>query len=115
MLSRREMFDAFVLDVAEAVVARVTSLGADAGAIEFAVDEVPPSDPAHWEHQAPALAQAFPQQHNLPARIVLYRRVIEMHAKSPLEQTALIEDVIVEEVANLLGLDPRELRLSDDA
>ena len=44
-----------------------------------------------------------------PARIVLFRRPIELRAKTRVERTALVNEVLVEHVAELLGRDPAEI------
>jgi predicted Zn-dependent protease with MMP-like domain len=40
------------------------------------------------------------------ARIVLYRRPLEARAKDSTDLADLVHDVLVEQVANYLGLDP---------
>jgi predicted Zn-dependent protease with MMP-like domain len=44
-----------------------------------------------------------------PARIVLFRRPIEMRAGSRRELAALVREVVVEHLADLLGRDPDEI------
>jgi predicted Zn-dependent protease with MMP-like domain len=44
-----------------------------------------------------------------PARIVLYRRPLEFRAIDNEDLADLIHDVIVEQVANLLGVDPEDI------
>ena len=53
----------------------------------------------------PRLARAEGQ----PARIVIYRRPIEARAHDQRELTALVQDVVVEQVAALLGMAPEDL------
>ena len=45
----------------------------------------------------------------MPPRIVLYRRPLEYRAVDREDLADLIHDVIIEQVANLLGIDPEEL------
>ncbi|GAA3760031.1 hypothetical protein GCM10022205_54840 [Spinactinospora alkalitolerans] len=40
------------------------------------------------------------------ARIIVYRRPVEIRTKDPDEMALLVYDTVVEEVANLLGLEP---------
>lgn len=40
------------------------------------------------------------------ARIVVYRRPVEIRTKDVAEMAALVHDTVVEEVANLLGVEP---------
>lgn len=105
MTSRSERFDELVLDAAEAV---EQALGHELG-IELAVEEVPPSDPAPWEHVVP-LGRLFPAERGLPARLVLYRRPIVQRAQGPDELATLVAEVVTEQVARMLGRDPDDLR-----
>jgi predicted Zn-dependent protease with MMP-like domain len=50
-----------------------------------------------------------PGRHELPPRIVLYRRPLEFRAMDREDLADLVHDVIIEQVANLLGVDPDEL------
>ena len=40
------------------------------------------------------------------ARIVLYRRPLEVRAKDPAELAELVHDVLVEQIAGYLGIEP---------
>jgi len=95
-------------DYVRAGIARLSGRwGRQLGAIEVAVEEVPQSDGAPWEGGV-VLGRAFPASHGLPARIVLYRRPIE--ARAPVAETGVtVLDVLVEELAHLLGRDPGEI------
>lgn len=44
-----------------------------------------------------------------PPRVVVYRRPLEARAASRVELAELVHDVVVEQVARLLGLDPDEV------
>lgn len=76
-------------------------------AVEFAVEDVPPSDPAPWEEGA-VMGRAFAADPvaGLNARIVLYRRVVEGRCDSPGDLDDLVHAVVVEQVAHLLDEDP---------
>jgi hypothetical protein len=50
-----------------------------------------------------------PGRQELPPRIVLYRRPLEFRAMDREDLADLVHDVIIEQVANLLGVDPDEL------
>jgi len=106
MQSRAEMFDELVLDAAARLEGRAGKAFAD---IEFAVEDVPPSDPASWEAADIALGRLFPAQGSMSPRIVVYRRPVETRAQDRRELAALVNDVVVEQVAALLGVDPHEL------
>lgn len=106
MATRAEKFDELVLDAASRMEHRA---GAALGNLEFAVEDVPPSDPAPWESSDVPLGRLFAAQGKMPARIVLYRRPVETRTTDAHELAALINDVVVEQVAALLGVDPRDL------
>ncbi len=52
------------------------------------------------------LARSQPAAGGKPARIVVYRRPAQARAEGEEELAALVFDVVVEEVAGLLGVDP---------
>src|SRR5450759_1341643 len=106
MATRAEQFDELVLDAAARIEQR---LGRPLGDAEFAVEDVPPSDPAPWESSDVPLGRLFAAQGKIPARIVVYRRPVETRTSDARELAALINDVVVEQVASLLGVDPHEL------
>nr|WP_284290071.1 metallopeptidase family protein [Angustibacter aerolatus] len=74
--------------------------------VEFAVEDVPPSDPAPWEHGAVPLGRFFPAGDGLPTRIVVYRRPVETRVEDRTVLPALVHRVVVEQVAHLLGVEP---------
>ena len=104
MMSRAAAFDDLVIDVAQRY---RPVLGRRAEHLEFAVEEVPPADPADWEDGVP-LARLWPAKGRLPARIVVYRRPILTAARGR-DHAVIVHDVIVEQIALLLGVDPREV------
>ncbi|WP_299517814.1 metallopeptidase family protein [uncultured Serinicoccus sp.] len=104
MRTRRDRFDELVLDAAEALERR---LDAPLG-VELAVEEVPPSDPAPWEDGV-ALGRLFPAERGVPARLVVYRRPVEHRAVDESELASLVSEVVVEQVARMLGKDPDDL------
>lgn len=106
MTTRAEQFDELVLDAASRMEQRA---GKELGDVEFAVEDVPPSDPAPWESSDVPLGRLFAAQGTMPARIVVYRRPVETRITDARELAALVNDVVVEQVASLLGVDPREL------
>jgi predicted Zn-dependent protease with MMP-like domain len=118
--SRAEQFDELV----DAAVARLERRwGQELAAVEFAVAEVPPSELPDWAGTPVPLGWLFPavtapapvpptrpptRDHGepLPPRIVLYRRPLEARAGDRRELEALVLDVLVEQVADLLRLEP---------
>jgi predicted Zn-dependent protease with MMP-like domain len=106
MVSRRQRFDELVLDCAARLETRV---GPRFGDVEFAVEDVPPTDPAPWEQEGAPLGRTLPARKGQAARIVVYRRPIEARAHDQRELTALVQEVVVEQVAALLGIPPADL------
>jgi predicted Zn-dependent protease with MMP-like domain len=104
--SRAEHFDDLVLDAVEHLERRWAT---ELEGVEFAVEDVPPSDPSPWEHGEVPLGRFFPSQGELPPRIVVYRRPVETRAGDPRDVAGLAQDVVVEQVAHLLGLTPEQI------
>ncbi|GAA4347148.1 metallopeptidase family protein [Angustibacter luteus] len=111
--TRRTQFDDLVLDAAERLEQR---WGRELDGVEFAVEDVPPSDPAPWERGEVPLGRLFPAQGSLPPRVVVYRRPLETRAPDRSLLAALVHEVVVEQVAHLLDLDPGQIDpgLADD-
>lgn len=104
-LSRAERFDDLVLDAVERL---ERGWRAELEGIEFAVEDVPPADPSPWEPGAVPLGRFFPAERGLPPRVVVYRRPVETRAE-PDELGALVHEVVVEQVAHALGLEPERV------
>jgi len=104
--SRSQRFDSSVLDAVERLEQRWPD---ELDGIEFAVEDVPPSDPAPWEHGEVPLGRYFPADGELPHRIVVYRRPVETRAVDGTDLSALVHDVVVEQVAHLLGMTPEQV------
>lgn len=106
--SRQERFDDHVLDAVERIERR---LGPRIDGIEFAVEEVPPAEPeALLDPVDPVpLGRSEPPGHGRPARVVLYRRPIELRTPTTTERGALVHEIVVEQVADLLGLTPEQV------
>lgn len=104
MTSRSSRFDDLVLDAVQLIEQR---LGHELTGLEVAVEDVPPTDPAPWESGV-ALGRLFPAEGTLPARVVVYRRPVESRARGE-ELATLVHEVLVEQVASMLDLDPEDL------
>lgn len=104
--TRAERFDDLVLDAVEALGRRWS---AQLAGTEFAVEDVPPSDPAPWESGGVALGRCFPAESGQPARVVVYRRPVEARALDVDDMADLVRDVVVEQVAHLLARTPEEI------
>jgi predicted Zn-dependent protease with MMP-like domain len=112
--TRAEVFDDLVLDTVESLEQRYAK---ELAGVEFAVEEVPPDlnvyDTDVLEDGDVPLARLLPGRpgpDDMPPRIVLYRRPLEFRAADRDDLADLVHDVIVEQVANLLGLDPDDIQ-----
>jgi predicted Zn-dependent protease with MMP-like domain len=116
--SRAEKFDALVLEALEPIEQRWR---AELSQLDVAVDDVPEIDPSgdddeSWsgelvDDSSIPLARLSPagvDRRGLPtrARIVLYRRPLETRARDGADLADLVHEVLVEQVASYLGLDP---------
>ncbi|MEJ7706683.1 MAG: metallopeptidase family protein [Nocardioidaceae bacterium] len=102
--SRRDDFDNLVMALVER---HVTRWPAELAQVEFATQEVPPS-PADWDESPDLLGCLMRDGEEKLARIVVFRRPIELRAKTRLERVALLNEVLVEHLAELMGRDPDE-------
>jgi predicted Zn-dependent protease with MMP-like domain len=106
--SRSEIFDDLVLDAVEHVEQHWKT---ELDGVEFGVEDVPPP----VEDGAPAvegsaddvpLGRIDPGDDKQPPRIIVYRRPMELRSRNPLDLADLVHDVVVEQIAEFLGLDP---------
>jgi predicted Zn-dependent protease with MMP-like domain len=106
--SRAQQFDDLVL---EAVARLEPRWEAELSDVEFAVQEVPDADHLEDGGGVP-LARVLRADTSDPAgpapgpRIVLYRRPLLARAEDEEELSELVFDVVVEEFAEILGVDP---------
>ncbi len=104
--TRAQRFDDLVLDVVDDL-DRIW--GPQLKGTEFGVEDVPPSDPAPWEDGGVPLGRCFPPEAGRPARIVVYRRPVEVRAVDQEDLGDLVREVVVEQVAHLLARTPEEI------
>lgn len=102
----RERFDQVVLGAIERVEDRWS---ARLGLVEYAVEDAP-QVPDDWdvEHRIP-LSSLVRGSAGSPTRIVLFRRPIERRARDRTELAALVHHVVVQQVAELLGITPEDV------
>ncbi|MBE8474089.1 MULTISPECIES: metallopeptidase family protein [Streptomyces] len=100
--SRAEAFADLVQDSVERLERRWPQL-AD---IDFLVLEVPHLDGRSFNDEAVPLGGTIAAREGRPARVVIYRRPVEIRTKGRDERAALVHEVVVEQVAELLGLTP---------
>lgn len=112
--TRSQQFDDMVLDAVARLEGRWE---AELTTVEFAVQEVPEaaeltddSIPLPLARTVPATpGSSTPARPATPARIVVYRRPLMARADSEAELNDLVFDVVVEEFARFLGLDPESV------
>ncbi|MBB6170114.1 putative Zn-dependent protease with MMP-like domain [Nocardiopsis mwathae] len=73
--------------------------------VEFLVEDVP-QVPAGVTAEDGIPFSRLESTRSGQARIIIYRRPVEIRTKEPEEMALLVYDTVVEEVANLLGLEP---------
>ena len=101
----RERFDDLVLDV----VADIERRWADRlGLVEYAVEDAP-QIPDDWASGTVPLSSLIRGSGGKPTRLVLFRRPIEHRSESRADLEALVLTVLVEQVAELLGVDPADV------
>jgi predicted Zn-dependent protease with MMP-like domain len=112
--TRSQQFDDMVLDA----VARLESRWeTELEGVEFAVQEVPEADELVDDSIPLPLARTVPSRPEsgdparpaTPARIVIYRRPLMARTENDGELSELVFDVVIEEFASFLGLDPESI------
>ncbi len=106
-VSRSASFDHLVQDSAE----RLERQWPQLSSVAFEVQEVPLLDgdlPDVWDGLGSPvpLGRLVAARGGRPARVVVYRRPVELRSKSREERALLVHEVVVEQVAELLGLAP---------
>lgn len=105
--SRAEQFDELVL-ASLGRLERRWSAELDAVEIVVAdVPDVPDAGQATGPGGAVPLGHAEPPSGGQPARIVVHRRAVEARASGQRAREALVHEVVVEALADLLGLSPQ--------
>ena len=105
--TRAERFDDLVRDEAHRLEQR---LSRQLAGVEFAVEEVPPVDPRAIDADTVPLSRLISAVDGHPSRIVVYRRPVEARGgDDERDRARLVRDVLVEEVADLLGLAPESI------
>jgi hypothetical protein len=100
-----ERFDAIALGVMRELWDRFPEALAP---IQLGVEEVPML-PQGWSPEAVPLASFAAAQGGEPARVILLRKPIEHRARNRDDLEALIFTVLVEQVAEVLGVEPEEV------
>ncbi|MEV0916154.1 metallopeptidase family protein [Streptomyces sp. NPDC049967] len=98
--SRADSFRDLVQDSVERLERRWPQLAE----VDFVVLDVPSTG----EETVP-LGNALSAEKGRPAQIVIYRRPVEIRTKNRDERSLLVHEVVVEQVAELLGLAPESV------
>ncbi|MCR6031437.1 hypothetical protein GGQ22_08245 [Nocardioides sp. zg-579] len=107
----RERFDDLVL----AVVTEVDARWADRlGVVEYAVEDTPDL-PDDWDPTTVPLGSAVRGTGGAPSRVVVFRRPIEHRAETRSDLDAIVLTVVVEQVADLLNVEPHVIDPRYDA
>ena len=109
--TRAEQFDDIVLDAVARLEPRWES---ELSSVEFAVQEVPEAEELADDAGEIPLARVIPgtpdsgdpNRPATPVRIVIYRRPLLARAENDDELSDLVFEVVVEELARALGIDP---------
>ena len=101
----RERFDDLVLDL----VGDLETRWADRlGLVEYAVEDAP-QIPDDWSSGTVPLSSLVRGSGGQPTRLVLFRRPIEHRSETRADLEALVLTVLVEQVAELLGIEPGDV------
>lgn len=105
--TRRERFDEMVADLVQDFIRRWPVVSS----IEFAMEDVPPSDPAEWEDHTFVLARLFPsdRRRGLADRIVLYRVPLEQRAARGAELEDLVRSLLIDRISRVVAVSPEDL------
>ena len=101
----RERFDDLVLDIVTSVDRRWQD---QLGLVEYAVEDTPQL-PDDWDSDTVPLSSLVRGSGGEPTRLVLFRRPIEHRCESRADLEALVLTIVVEQVAELLGIDAEKV------
>lgn len=104
--TRSEQFDALV----RRIVAEMAERFPEIHEIEFAVEDIPPSDPAPWETHDVCLARAFSRDgaRGLRDRIVIYRHAVGLRCRRE-EMSEFLRLLLAERISHILAITPDDL------
>ncbi|WP_300406321.1 metallopeptidase family protein [Nocardioides sp.] len=98
----RDRFDDLVLAVVTDIESRWER---HLGLVEYAVEDAP-QVPDDWDSGTVPLSSLVRGSGSRPTRLVVFRRPIEHRSDSRSDLEAMVLTVVVEQVAELLGIDP---------
>ena len=101
----RERFDALALSIVTDLDERWQDR---LGLVEYAVEDAP-QIPDDWDSGTVPLSSLIRGTGATPTRLVLFRRPIEHRCETRDELEAMVLTVVVEQLAELLGIDPEQV------
>jgi predicted Zn-dependent protease with MMP-like domain len=101
----RERFDELALDIVTDIDRRWQDR---LGLVEYAVEDAP-QIPDDWHPNTVPLSSLVRGSGATPTRLVLFRRPIEHRCENRTDLEAMVLTVVVEQVAELLGIPPSEV------
>lgn len=101
----RERFDDLVLGIVTDIDQRWQDR---LGLVEYAVEDAP-QIPDDWDSGTVPLSSLIRGAGAAPTRLVLFRRPIEHRCENRTELEAMVLTVVVEQVAELLGIDAEQV------
>lgn len=117
-MSRADAFDDLVRDSADRLERKWPQLAG----VEFVVQEVPPAEGGEEDGWTGGRAGGWGEvpdgvplgrhaaaRSGRPARVIVYRRPIELRSRTRDDRALLVHEVVVEQVAELLGLAPESI------
>jgi len=107
----RERFDELALDIVTDIDERWQDR---LGLVEYAVEDTP-QIPDDWSPGTVPLSSLVRGSGATPTRLVLFRRPIEHRCESRTDLEAMVLTVVVEQVAELLGIDAEQVDPRYDA
>jgi predicted Zn-dependent protease with MMP-like domain len=103
--TRGQRFDELVLETVRDIDTRWQDR---LGLVEYAVEDAP-QIPDDWASGTVPLSSLVRGSGGQPTRLVLFRRPIEHRSETRADLEALVLTVLVEQVAELLGVDPADV------
>jgi predicted Zn-dependent protease with MMP-like domain len=103
--TRGERFDELVLETVRDIDTRWQDR---LGLVEYAVEDTPQL-PDDWAGETVPLASLVRGHGTTPTRLVVFRRPIEHRCETRAELEAMVLTVLVEQVAELLGMDAEDV------
>lgn len=101
----RQKFDQLVLDVVTPLDERWQR---HLGLVEYAVEDAPQL-PDDWDSGRVPLSSLVRGSGTTPTRLVVFRRPLEHRASDRADLEAIVLAIVVEQVAELLGIEPHDV------